>query len=156
MLFRVPVAVALLGSLAIPQPAQRPIFREVRLVGDTVRLGQPWPGAARLGISSRDSVAALPRGSFGWAEGIQVHRDAAAVVRQIDFVYGPQRDIDAILRDYRTSLGAPTDSSRSAAGGARRESWVWRDGQTEFVLVRFAQAQNGVQARSTLTDRSHR
>ena len=149
-------ATSLLASLLGVQGTPQPIFREVRLVGDTIRLGRPWPGATRLGISAQDSVASLPRGAFGWAEGIQIHRDRAAVVRQIDFTYGPQRDFHAMLREYRVSLGTPVDSSRTAEGGQRRDRWVWRDGQTEFALARFVPTHNGVQARSTLTDRTHR
>jgi hypothetical protein len=156
MLLRFSLAVAVLGSAAGAQASPRPILREVRLVADTIRLGQPWPGAKRLWLSPRDSVAALPRGSFGWAEDIRIHRDATGVVRQIEFSYGPHRDINAMLRDYRGSISHPADSSSSAAGGVRRETWVWRDGQTEFALVRLDPAQNGVQASSTLTDRSHR
>jgi hypothetical protein len=156
MLLRVPLAVALFAGVAGAQGVPRPIFREVRLVADTLRLGQAWPGARRLGLSQRDSVATLPRDSFGWADGIRVHRDPAGVVRQIDFSYGPQRDIDTMLREYRASLGQPADSSDRAGSGVRSQRWVWRDGSTEFALVRFIPAQGEVQATSTLTDRAHR
>jgi hypothetical protein len=156
MQLKIVVAAALLGTAASAQTMPRPIFREVRLVADTIRLGRAWPGASRLGIAADDSVAALPKGAFGWAEGIEIHRDRSGVVRQIDFSYGVQRDVAALLRDYRESLGQPIDSSRTTEAGRKNEKWVWRDEKTEFALVRFLPARNGVQARSTLADRSHR
>jgi hypothetical protein len=150
------VAACLAGDVSRSDCIVPPIFREVRVVGDTIRLGQAWPGSTRLGIGARDTVAELPTHAFGWAEGIRVHRDQAGIVREMDFTYGPKRDIVALLRDYRTSLGRPVESRAVNDGRGRRETWVWRDGRTELTVVRFLPARNGVQARSILVDRLRR
>ena len=74
---------------------------------DSIILGEFWKTAEKYGAHTGDTLTTLPNGTFGGADAIDVHRDRDGVVSQIDFYYNGSRDIDALVSDYRKSLGTP-------------------------------------------------
>jgi hypothetical protein len=133
---------------------RQPIFRYVKLEADSLNLGEPWPGAARLGANAADTAIVLPPGSFGGAEGIVVYRERSGRVRRVDFVYGVERDVESMLREYTKTLGRRTTVERYTLGGGLQQRWIWRDPRTEFALTVFVPPQGPIQAIAQLSDRS--
>lgn len=131
---------------------RQPIFRYTTIERDSIVLGSRWPGATRLGFTEADTLALLPPGSFGGAEAIRVHRDSSGIVRQLDFVYGSERDMVALQASYAAELGAP-ETREFDSNGVLNVVSGWRDPRTELVMIRFVPLVNGVRGVVVLTDR---
>ena len=120
---------------------------------DSIVLGQPWRSAPKHGAAVDDTLNTLSAGVFGGAEGIRVRRDTSGIVVTIEFDYATERDISRMIADYRTSLGAPAESTIDATDG--RQVMVWRDTNTEFRIIRFTPPLGNLGATATLSDRPH-
>lgn len=101
---------------------------------DSVVLGQPWTTAEKYGAQTGDTVNALPAGTFGGADAIRVHRDPGGIVTEIDFRYYASRDLNALLSDYRSSLGPPQSVTTDTVAGGVRTTTRWVDRNTEFTI----------------------
>ena len=124
---------------------------------DSIILGQPWKTAEKYGAHPGDTLTALPNGTFGGADAIGVHRDTAGVVSEIDFYYHGSRDIDALVSDYRKSLGAPPAVTTDTVEGSVRKTTRWEDANTEFVVATIQPPdKDGIGAVAFLRDRSAR
>jgi hypothetical protein len=122
---------------------------------DSITLGQPWKSAAKYGASERDTVNALPDGTFGGADAIGVHRDTNGIVTEVEFYYHARRDLNALVSDYRSSLGSPFAVTTDTLARAIRTTTRWKDENTEFVISTLNPPQkDGTGAVATLTDRS--
>ena len=122
---------------------------------DSIVLGQPWRSAAKYGAQEGDTLNALPDGTFGGADAIAVHRDNIGVVTALEFSYHARRDLEALLNDYRASLGAPFAVTIDTLAGAIRTTTRWRDDSTEFVISALVPPpKDGIEAVALLTDRS--
>ena len=138
-----------------PKSAHAPIFRYVAINDDTIRLGEPWPHATRYGHSAKDTVIALPAGSFGGTDGIVIYRAVNGLVIRMEFFYRSYRKFATLLGDYRTDLGPALDSSTvQLSGGIRRDAWIWRDPKTEFSLIHFVPARGEVESAAILSNRT--
>ena len=123
---------------------------------DSIILGERWKTAAKYGARDGDTLFSLPPGTFGGADAIDVYRDTAGVVTRIEFLYHAHRDVNALLNDYRSSLGSPFTATTDTLAGAIRRTTRWRDDATEFVLSTMAPPQkDSVGAVAVLSDRSH-
>jgi hypothetical protein len=144
------------GAHAQAAPAAHPeIFRYVTIVGDTIRLGVPWRNASHFARNATDTAITLPYGTFGGADGLVVYRSAAGSVTKVQFLYSTHRNFAAMLADYRTALGAPSDSSvKKLDDGVEGHWWRWRDQATTFDLVQFVPAHGNMQATAILADRA--
>ena len=102
---------------------------------DSIVLGQRWKTAAKYGATDRDTLFALPYGYFAGADAIGIRRDSLGVVTSLEFVYHATRDANALLADYRRSLGAPAAVTTDTLAGATRTTTRWQDEATEFVIT---------------------
>ena len=121
---------------------------------DSIVLGQPWKTAAKYGARETDTLFALPGGYFGGADAIAVHRDNRGVVTSIEFGYRATRDLEALVADYRSSLGAPVAVTSDTVSGTARTITRWQDDATEFVVMTMTPPmKDGVAAIALLSDR---
>jgi len=137
------LAAAALIAVACERPASErrarggPIHREIFVVGDTIRLGQRWPGAARSRAAPGDTVVQLRPGTFGGASAIAVHLAAGDTVKAISFEYAPGANYEAMVADYTEFLGKPARRFRIAAPGpGPAEITAWEDARTTLQLMR--------------------
>jgi len=122
---------------------------------DSIVLGQPWKSAPKYGARERDTLNALPDGTFGGADAISVHRDSNGLVTELEFSYHTRRDLKALLSDYRSSLGPPLSETTDTLAGVVRTTTRWQNETTEFVISTLTPPQkDGTGARAVLTDRS--
>ena len=115
-----------------------PIFRYVELGPGRVVLGERVPAAmlAALGASAGDTVVPLPPGTFAGAERITLYLTAAGVLRAAIFDYPHGTDFEAMVRDYATSLGAPSRSEERRAAEEPVQVATWTDARTALVIRR--------------------
>ena len=156
---RVQLAIIAACVLAPCAHAQRPhvrapLFRYVKLIDGTITLGQPLGWAARFARAPHDTVVDIPPTAFGGADGIRVVRRRTGVIRRISFLYTADRNIAALIAEYRGSLGAPSDSTVVQSRAGRQTSWFWRDQQTEFRVVQLEPPSDGVVAMAEMSDRA--
>jgi hypothetical protein len=124
---------------------------------DSIILGERWKTAGKYGARDGDTLVSLPPGTFGGADAIDVYRNTGGVVTRIEFLYRARRDVNALLHDYRSSLGPPFAATTDTLGGAIRHTTRWQDNATEFVLSTMTPPQkDSVGAVAVLSDRSHR
>lgn len=114
--------------------AARPIFRHFNTELSTIRLGQSWTAEEVPGAEPKDTVVALPSGSFENAQAVRVHRTADGVVSSIVFDYPETAGFQALEAEYRQLLGEPEERETPARAGAA-ERVVWEDSLTRFELV---------------------
>jgi hypothetical protein len=122
---------------------------------DSIILGQPWKTAAKYGAREGDTLNALPDGTFGGADAISVHRGGDGRVTELEFYYHASRDLNALVTDYRSSLGAPFARTSDTAAGTIRTTTRWKNENTEFAIsILTPPRKDGIGAVAVLTDRS--
>jgi len=127
------------------------IFRYTKIRGDSIVLGEAWPGARRLGARTTDTLVVIPADYFWYADGMRVHLNARGLVTQLDFFYGRQRNIDSLIREYVAFLGEPERRSSACGKNAGREA-RWRDGRTSFSIVDCSATSVNLKAVAHLVD----
>lgn len=143
-----------LNSAAATDPAEGMLLRHVLLLGDTLRLGEPLADPDRYHLSELDSVIVFPTGSFAGASGLVAYRRPTGEVYRVAFLYGPERNIDTVLAEYRHRLGRPGDSARVKRKEGLEETWVWRDRRTTFSLLRFTPPHGDLVGMAWMLDRT--
>lgn len=89
------------------------------------------------------------------AAAIAVHRDRNGLVTHLEFRYHARRDLNALVGDYRASLGAPFAVTTDTLADTVRTTSRWNDENTEFVIWTVTPPQkDGTGAVALLTDRS--
>lgn len=122
---------------------------------DSIILGQPWETAVKYGAREGDTLSALPDGTFGGADAIDVHRDTNGRVTQLEFYYHASRDLNALVSGYRSSLGSPFAVTTDTVAGTIRTTTRWKNENTEFAISTLTPPQkDGIGAFAVLTDRS--
>lgn len=128
------LAVALMTAGCSPASQARPegagIFREVRIDGAVIRLGEPLPDAVPAPPAG-DTIVALPARRIGGAAAIRVHLTRSGLVRTLWLDYSHRADYPAMLAEYVAMLGAPRKEPFRTG-----ERAVWEDARTRFELVR--------------------
>ena len=124
-------------SAADARPGSTPIFREIFVIGDTLRLGQVWRGAAALRAAPADSIVALRRGTFAGPASISVHLSRGDTVKALSFEYAPSASYEAMVAEYTQSLGRPLRRVHVPnPGNGPSDIAVWEDRQTSLRLMR--------------------
>ena len=125
----------------------------MNLIRDTIRLGEPLTRLSRYARPIGDTAITVPAREFGGADEIEVYRAPDGPVHRVVFLYSQQRDVAALLADYRESLGAPADSAERNSTRGHLRLWTWRDARTEFVFILVQPPFEGVGAMSVLQER---
>ena len=151
------VALALLaGTPSIsPRSSHRSpaIFRYTKIRGDSIVLGEAWPGSRRLGARANDTLVVIPADQFGYADGMRVHLNARGLVTQLDFFYGRRRNIDSLVREYVAFLGEP-ERRQSTCGKRAGAEARWSDGRTTFAIVDCSATSVNLKAVAHLVDQA--
>ena len=103
---------------------------------DSIILGERWKTAGKYGARDGDTLSSLPPGTFGGADAIDVYRDTGGVVTRIEFLFHARRDVNALLNDYRSSLGPPFAAATDTLADVIRATTRWQDDATAFVVRR--------------------
>jgi hypothetical protein len=154
---KVLVALAVLAGTSSIKPRSThmspAIFRYTKIEGDSIVLGEPWPGARRVGASAGDALAVIPADRFGYADGIHVHLNTRGLVTQLDFFYGRRYDIPHLVAEYVPLLGGPERRLASCGRGAGSEA-RWSDGRTRFSVVDCTATSSNLKGVAHLVDLS--
>jgi hypothetical protein len=155
---RLIVCVLLLGCSRDWNPSKPGEIFRFTIVGrraplDSIELGRTWKSAANYGAHPGDTLSLLPSGTFGGADAIAVHRNASAIVTEIDFVYHPDRDVQALVNDYRSLLGEPFAIGSDTTDGLIQTTTRWQNRDTEFVIAVLTPPHEDIAAFAQLIDR---
>ena len=129
------------------------IFRYTKIRDDSIVLGEPWPGARRLGANAKDTLVVIPADRFGYADGMRVHLNRRGLVTQLDFFYGRRRDIPSLVGEYVALLGTP-EQRPAACGRGPGTELRWSDGRTRFAIVDCSATSLNLKAVAHLVDRA--
>jgi hypothetical protein len=127
------------------------IFRYTKIEGDSIVLGEAWPGARRLGARMGDTLVVIPADRFGYADGMRVHLSSRGLVTQLEFFYGRRRDIARLVGEYIPLLGEPERRSSQCGRNAGTEA-RWSDGLTSFSIVDCTATSSNLKAVAHLVD----
>lgn len=124
-------------SPADARPGTIPIFREIFIVGDTVRLGEVFRGAGSLRRAPGDTVVALRRGTFSGPAAIAVYLTRGDTVKALSFEFAPGARYEAMVADYTQSLGRPLRRVRvPEPKNGPSDITTWEDARTSLQLMR--------------------
>lgn len=129
------------------------IFRYTKIRDDSIVLGEPWPGARRLGARAGDTLVVVPADQFAYADGMRVHLNSRGRVTQLDFFYGRRRNIDSLVRVYVAFLGDPERGSAACGRSVGAEA-RWSDGRTSFSIVDCSATSVNLKAVAHLVDQA--
>ena len=122
------------GDAGASFPA-RPIHRWVSVKAGVITLGEPLAPAIAI-AGPKDTVVALPRGSFVGGERIVVHLAPGGIVRAVTHDYVLGADFEAMVGEYEMELGAARRSVERRPGEEAAEVAEWRDARTALRVVR--------------------